>query len=334
MESTDLLRALRDAGLIDADDVTVTPLTGGVSSDIRLVETPTTRFVVKRALTKLRVKDDWYADPSRNAYEQAYMRYVGAIAPGAVPRILWSDGDAGLFVMEYLEGYANWKEELLAGRVHPAYAATAGRVLGQIHRTSRGDADAAAAFDTTRNFYELRLEPYLLTTAQRHPALAGELEAEAARIAATRLCLVHGDFSPKNMLVQDERLVLLDCEVAWYGEPAFDAAFLLNHFLLKALHFAAAPEPYLDLVPTFWQAYQDALGDAYTPDLEARVARLLPMLLLARIDGKSPAEYIVDPARKALVRTFVPAVLRGQESTLAGLVGEWRAALARAGIED
>ncbi len=328
MKTETLIEILRGADLVDGPEISVTPLTGGVSSDIRLVTTPERSFVVKRALHKLRVQDDWYADVSRNDYEQAYLRYVGEIVPKAVPSILFSDPDAGLFVMEYLgDGFENWKSALLVGDVDPTYADEAGRILGEIHRASWGDQSAAETFDSTSNFFELRLDPYLLTTAARHPELAAYLEAESERIQETRLCLVHGDFSPKNMLVREGRLVLLDCEVAWYGEPAFDAAFLLNHFLLKSLHFSADPEPYTALASRFWSAYTATLGDPFVDGLEARVVRLLPMLMLARIDGKSPVEYITEMEKQELIRRFAAEIIPDSPRHLTGFLAKWRSYL-------
>lgn len=332
MNADELVVYLHSVGLLEDDDpvraqVTVTPLSGGVSSDIRLVTTPTRQFVVKAALEKLRVQDDWYADLSRNDYEQAFLRYVGEIVPDAVPAILHSDPAAGLFVMEYLDGYANWKSRLLAGEVDAGIAAQAGTILGQIHRTSWLDEAAATTFDSTQNFFELRLDPYLLTTAKRHPALAPQLQAESTRIAATRLCLVHGDYSPKNMLIGHGQLVLLDCEVAWYGEPAFDSAFLLNHFLLKSLNTGGDPDPYLALIPAFWARYRGELGEENDDKLEARVVRLLPMLFLARIDGKSPVEYIVEPEKKDLVRAFAAKAIEHPYGALEDLVAAWRTVL-------
>ncbi len=328
MDTEKLICILRAADLVEGAEISVTPLTGGVSSDIRLVTTPERSFVVKRALDKLRVQDDWYADVSRNDYEQAYLRYVGEIVPEAVPSILFSDPDAGLFVMEYLGGgFENWKSALLAGDVDPIYADEAGRILGKIHSVSWGDQSAAKTFDSTGNFFELRLDPYLLTTASRHPELATYLEAESQRIQETKVCLVHGDFSPKNMLIRRGRLVLLDCEVAWFGEPAFDVAFLLNHFLLKSLHFSAAPEPYLALASRFWRAYTTTLGEPFIDGLETRVVRLLPMLMLARIDGKSPAEYITDVEQQDLVRRFVAQIVPDTPGHLSEFLAMWRSCL-------
>src|SRR5205823_1327535 len=153
--------------------------------------------------------------------------------------------------------------------------------------------------DTTESFHQLRTSPYLLRTAQRHPALAPLFEEEALRLESTRECLVHGDFSPKNILLSPDRLLILDSEAAWYGDPAFDIAFFLNHLCLKALYHAPRD--------TGLRALFDAAVDAYfvtegSATIDRRSARLLLMLLLARIDGKSPVEYIQDDKKKDLVR--------------------------------
>ena len=85
------------------------------------------------------------------------------------------------------------------------------------------------------------------------------LRAEAERLVTCRSVLVHGDFSPKNLLVSGDRLVIIDCEVAWYGDPAFDLAFLLNHLCLKALYHAPAHGADLRVAGrATCQAYQDA----------------------------------------------------------------------------
>lgn len=288
------------------------PLSGGVSCDIWLLEEGGHRVVVKQALPKLRVKDDWYADVGRNATEQAYIRYVAGFRPDAVPGILHSDPGAGFFAMEYLgDGYENWKAQMLAGRADLATARRGGTLLGEVHRRSWGDAKLRADFDTTANFHQLRTESYLLTTGKRHPRLGELFDAEAARMEETRLCLVHGDYSPKNILVASDRIVLLDCEVAWYGEPAFDTAFLLNHLHLKALHNPAMRGEFLGLAAEAWASYREGLGGGLMGDLDARTARLLLMQMLARIDGKSPVEYLTDEKKRDAVRAFVGEHLPG-----------------------
>jgi aminoglycoside phosphotransferase (APT) family kinase protein len=320
-----LLDWLRERGLVSAADVRLTPLSGGVSSDIWLVDNGRSRFVVKRARAKLRVAGDWFADVSRNRFEQEFLEYVGKFLPEAVPRVLAADRRHGWFAMEYLgPEFANWKDLLLAGHADAAQAERAARVLAAIHGRSWDDAEARKRFATLANFHDLRIDPYLLTTGWKHPDLRPHFEAEAARLAASAMCLVHGDFSPKNMLISRDRLVLLDCEVAWFGDPAFDLAFLINHLFLKALYHAENPGPFLDLATHFQDTYFAAVPGEFQDGLEARACRLVPMLMLARVDGKSPVEYLADERKRALVRTFVAQRLSDKCGSLRHMAGLWR----------
>ena len=335
MNEIDWIAELRAAGLVTGKDARVGPIPGGVSSEIYLVEDGPRKLVVKRALDRLKVKDEWRADRSRNRFEQEYFAYVGKLLPGAVPRVLHADAAGGWFAMEFVGGdMRNWKTELLAGRVDPAAAIRAGDTLGRVHRASWRDAAVQAQFATLENFTQLRIAPYLLSSADRVPELRALLLAEAARLGATRLALVHGDYSPKNLLVGENRLVILDAEVAWFGDPAFDMGFLLTHFQLKALYHArsaapAAAEPMLGLAGAAWRAYAAALGPR-DAGLEARTVRLVLCLMLARIHGKSPVEYLTAPGAPGQVSQFVRRHLPSPPATVAALVGLWRAALAPA----
>ncbi len=327
---SDLIASLRAAKVVSTDKVRVQPLRGGVSSDIVLVQDGTRRFVVKRALAKLRVADDWFADIARNRVEQAYFEYASRIVPDAVPRVLAGDASEGWFAMEYLgEGFSDWKQQLLGGQAAPIHAQRAGDILGKLHAASWGDPVARKQFSTLANFHALRIEPYLLTTASRVPAARDFLTGEAERLAGTCLALVHGDYSPKNLLVSPERLVVLDAEVAWYGDPAFDTAFLLNHLHLKALVHYADAGPFLALIPAFWGAYIAALGSQFTPGLERTTVRLLLGLMLARIHGKSPAEYLSREDGEYITQFTLRHMLL-PPSTLAEFTAAWSAALERA----
>lgn len=321
-ESAQFLEVLRRDGHVHDPQARLMPLTGGVSSEIYLVEDGSNKFVVKRALAKLKVKDDWFADVSRNASERNYLEVVGRLLPENVPQILFADSDAGYFGMEFLgDRFANWKQLLLAGDCRPEHAELAGKILGEIHRRTRGDQSLRRQFDTTSNFRQLRLEPYLLKTGLRHPELREFFVAEVARIETTRECLIHGDFSPKNILIHGDRMVLLDCEVAWYGDPAFDVAFLLNHFFLKWLRHAPLEVGMKKMITRFWRQY--LVSAQSLPDIFAgRVLRLLPLLLLARVDGKSPVEYL-DPARQEFIRNFVATELRDVRIDLQSFVQSW-----------
>lgn len=318
----DLLGRMRAAGLVGGGrDPVATPLTGGVSSDIHLVDDGGRRFVVKRALDKLRVEADWFADTSRNEHERAYIEYVASFRPDAVPRLLHADDASGYFAMEYLDGFANWKSDLLGGRFDGDLAGAAGGLLGAIHARSWDDAAVRERFDTGRNFDQLRVDPYLRATGVRHPEVSDAIHAEASRLLGTRECLVHGDYSPKNMLHRAGRLVVLDCEVAWFGDGAFDLAFLLNHLCLKALYHAPSETPLPGMIRRVRAAYRSQVP-GHADAVEARVARLLPMLLLARVDGKSPVEYL-DPDRQALTRCHAVRLIRGADAGLDDVIARW-----------
>ncbi len=320
----EFLELLKREGTVRQSDARLTPLTGGVSSEIYLVEDGAERFVVKRALAKLKVQAEWFADVNRNRSEWEFIRYVAGFLPAAVPALRHCSAMGNYFAMEHLgDQFQNWKQRLLAGQAELEHAAQAGNLLAQIHLHSAGDAEARRLFDTTSNFSQLRIEPYLLATGERHPDLRPLFEAEAARLAEARECLVHGDFSPKNILVSPDRMVLLDCEVAWYGDAAFDLAFMLNHFFLKALCHRPREVGWRRMVSEFGSAYQTVRP---TPDLDSRVSRLLLMLLLARVDGKSPVEYL-DPARQDFVRQHVHRELPAEVTSVAAVADSWFARL-------
>lgn len=314
------LKLLYRDGVVRSPDARLVPLSGGVSCDIYLVEDGGDKFVVKRALEKLRVKADWFADIGRNRTEWEYIRYVSKFLPAAMPRLRQCSATDNYFAMEYFDGkFSNWKQLLLAGKANVTDAGHAGNLLAQIHRHSTGDSEARQLFDTTPTFFQLRIEAYLLAVAKKHPALRPQMEAEAARLERARECLVHGDFTPKNILVSSERMVLLDCEVAWYGEPAFDVASLLNHFFLKSLFHAPNDAGMRAMIERFWPEYQNVRP---SPEIESRTGRLLLMLMLARVDGKSPVEYLDSP-RQEFIREFVQEELPAENFSIHGITDSW-----------
>lgn len=322
----DILAVLRRAGLLDfGDEPTGEPLTGGVSSDIWRVDLPLGSVCIKRALAKLRVKADWRAPVERSGYEAQWMRIARAVVPAAAPELLFEDRAAGAVVMRYLppDQYRLWKTALRTGEADPAIAAAVGGRLVAIHAATAGRAEVAAAFPTDAIFHDIRLEPYLIATSRAHPPLAPALRRLARRTATTKLALVHGDVSPKNIMVGPDGPVFLDAECAWYGDPAFDLAFCLNHLLLKCLWVPAAAPGFLDCYDSLAQSYLEGVSWEPRPELEARAAGLLPGLFLARIDGKSPVEYVTDTLDKERVRRIAGAFLLEPSETLASLREAW-----------
>jgi aminoglycoside phosphotransferase (APT) family kinase protein len=306
-------------------------LTGGVSSDIWLVETAQGRLCVKRALSKLRVQADWYAPIERNAFEAEWMRRAAAVVPDAVPALLGQDEGAGVLVMAYLapEQYRLWKSELRDGRADPEVAGEVGTRLVRIHAATAGDPEVARIFGTDRIFYDIRLEPYLVATARKHPDRAEALSAIVEETTATRRCLVHGDVSPKNILIGPRGPVFLDAECAWYGDPAFDLAFCLNHLLLKCLWAPEAAPAFLECFDALASSYRQSVAWEPAAELEARAARLLPGLFLGRVDGKSPVEYLTEERDRDRVRRVARALLAKAPGRLGDVREAWAEELHR-----
>jgi aminoglycoside phosphotransferase (APT) family kinase protein len=323
--------SLSRLGVIHADEpVLAERLTGGVSSDIWRVATRDRVFCVKRAMAKLAVKDDWFAPIERNRYERLWYETARLAVPGIAPAIIAADDAAMLFAMEYLDPatHSLWKAELLAGRVDIAFATEVGEKLARIHAATAGDRVVAALFPTGRIFEALRLEPYLRATGRRHPGLQPKLDALADRTAATAKALVHGDVSPKNILTGPSGPVFLDAECAWYGDPAFDLAFCLNHLLLKCLPQPTARAAFLAAFDALVAAYFAAASFEDRSGLEARAASLLPGLFLARIDGKSPVEYVSEERDRERVRRVAIPLITSPPAMLAEVRSAWNRELA------
>ena len=297
-------------------------LSGGVSSDIWRVELPGRQVCVKRALPRLRVAQVWEAPIARNRYEREWLQTAGAIVPSAAPRVLAWDDDAGLFAMDYLPGPV-WKSLLRDGVTDVAFAAKVGSTLAAIHAATAGDKGIAERFRTDAIFHAIRLEPYLVATSVQHADLRARLLGLEARTTATRRALVHGDVSPKNILVRETGPVFLDAECAWYGDPAFDLAFCLNHLFLKCVWVPGARSGFMQCYDALAAAYLAAVTWEPPAALEERVATLLPGLLLGRVDGKSPVEYL-DSAGRAVVRRAARALLAAPVRTLAELKAAWQ----------
>jgi len=328
---TEILAALRRMGLLaPGTNATGERLTGGVSSDIWRIDLPTGPICVKRALEKLRVAADWHAPVERNRYEARWMQRANAAAPGAAPQLLGLDEASGTLAMQFLPpaNHPLWKTQLRDGDADPAFAAQVAASLSRIHAATAADPTTAADFPTDQIFYDIRLEPYLLATARAHPDLAPQLTNLVATTQANKRALVHGDVSPKNILRGPAGPVFLDAECAWWGDPAFDLAFCLNHLLLKCLWTPSATAGFLACFDALATTYRAYIAWEPAADLEARAARLLPGLFLARVDGKSPVEYITTQADKARVRRTARALLAVPVDRLAQVRQAWTQELA------
>jgi hypothetical protein len=304
-----------DAGIAPDIGFEVIPLPGGVSSDIVRIRLADGRDVcAKRALGQLKVATEWKAPLERNHYEVAWLRRAAGIVPGAAPKVLAEDAERGVALLEYLppDDYLLWKTALLSGWADIEVAVSVARVLGNIHAATLNDEAVAADFPTDHLIDALRLDPYLRFTAGRHRELSARILDVLRVTATTKLALVHGDVSPKNILVskRDGHPVLLDAECAWYGDPAFDTAFCLNHLVLKSLHMPALREELLEEANAFSAEWLSHFPPGLRAGLDQRTAALLPCLMLARVDGKSPVEYLSEPDRQLVRDLAIPLIAR------------------------
>lgn len=301
-------------------------LAGGVSSDIWRVDLPGGRSIcIKRALPKLQVAMDWLVPVERNAFEVAWIETAGRIEPDAVPFVLGHDRSAGMFAMRYLDPaeYRLWKQELREGRADPGVAADVGRRIASIHAGTAGNPEIAARFPNDEIFRAIRPEPYLEATAARHPDLRDVLFGLSRRTMDTKRCLIHGDVSPKNIVLGPRGPVFLDSECAWYGDPAFDIAFCLNHMLLKCLWVPISAKAFLSCFDALATAWLDGVVWEDRADAEYRAATLLPGLFLGRVDGKSPVEYLTADVDRDRVRRVARALLANPVTELAAVRAVW-----------
>jgi aminoglycoside phosphotransferase (APT) family kinase protein len=329
-EASVVLPALLRMGLAEADErPEIVPLTGGVSSLIVRVDTRNGPLCIKQALPELKVASHWSAPLGRNHAELAWIREVATILPAAVPQILGEDAQSYCFAMQWLapEQHPVWKSQLRDGHAHPEFAAQVARHLALIHATTAGQPALAERFAFDRNFFELRLDPYFGATAQVHADCASVLHQLIEQTTANRFALIHGDISPKNILAGPAGPIFLDAECAVYGDPAFDVAFCLTHLIAKCLWRPASSDDYLTCFDAFTGHYVAGVTWESTEAIEARTALLLAAILLARVDGKSPLEYLTESDRQRL-RAFARRWLLSPANRLDEIRAAWKEELA------
>jgi 5-methylthioribose kinase len=299
-----LIEYLRAIGRIGEKEVPQTRvLAGGVSNRGVIVRRRNGEaWVLKQALGKLRVAVDWHADPRRIEREALGMRYLAELLPpGSVPELLFQDPPHHLLAMTAVpRPHVNWKSHLLLERLEQDHIRQFGRMLAAIHRGSHERRKELARVFKDRSFFEsLRVEPYYLYSAEQCPAAARFLRALVKQTRVTREALVHGDYSPKNILIHGGRLILLDHEVIHWGDPAFDVGFSMTHLLSKAHHFIPQHAAFAAGAAEYWHAYSEALGDVpWRASLGARAAKHTAACLLARVAGRSPLEYLDSAERR------------------------------------
>lgn len=310
-----LVSYLRGASLLTpAEEVETETLAGGVSNRtvlVRLIDRGGA-WVVKQALPKLRVAVDWFSRADRIHREALSLRWLAALLPpGTVPAFVFEDFENHLLVMEAVEPpYENWKAMLLRGELEGAHVKRFGEILGSIHAYSAvRAAELAPRFGDKSYFEELRLEPYYYFTAEQVPAARDCLLGLIEECRQRSESLVHGDYSPKNVLVRRDSMVLLDFEVTHFGDPAFDIGFGLTHLLGKANHLREHREAFGRAAKLYWGSYLTSVHQAALDGgLEQRAVRHTVGCLLARVRGRSPLEYLSEEERLRQERTILEVI--------------------------
>lgn len=283
-------------------------------------------WVIKQALEKLRVKADWFSDPARVHREAAGLRWLEQLTPpGSVPGFVFEDQEHHLLAMQAVpQPHENWKTALLAGHVEVDHCRQFGTLLGTIHRRAFERREEIRATFSDRTFFEsLRLEPYYSYTATQVPSAAEFLRKLLADTLERSLTLVHGDYSPKNILVHQGRLVLLDHEVIHWGDPAFDLGFGLTHLLSKALHIPSHRQEFSSAARTVWQNYfMAASTGSWQTGLEPFVVRHTLGCLLARVSGRSPLEYL-EASERSVQQRIVVALMKNPPDTVEALIANF-----------
>ena len=316
---------LRTSGHVrPSETVRVRELSGGVSNRVLYVSrSGGDDFVVKQALAQLKVADPWFCDVERIWREVEIMHICQCLTASDVdsakfrsqtPRLLFEDRKNYLFAMTAAPpDHVVWKSELLSGRARTEIAASCGDLLGRLHARTWHDDKVAHQLDDRQFFDELRIDPYYRQIARVHVDLKQAIDNLVKSVWSERHCLVHGDFSPKNLLLSDQSLMLIDFEVGHYGDPAFDLGFFLSHLVLKAFRFAPQDEPYFGLTETFWTHYRaQILNTISAGEYDRLVQRAIlntAGCALARMDGKSKIDYLVEPRRREQVRQLCRTLL-------------------------
>ena len=303
---------LLERGIIrDEDGYSLHYCKGGVSGTVAFVYAGEKPLIIKQALGQLKVKEDWFCDPNRMGIEYRSNEIVHRLAPDCAPQVYFYDEANYIFGREAVpENSSTWKADLLSGLLDFAVAEKAIHTLALVHNSCANDKDTAEIFADKKIFYDLRISPYIEFTVGKYPELTDYAQPIIKELMESAITLIHGDFSPKNIMVTDRNISILDYEVAHYGHPSFDLAFFANHFILKAVKNKQWAGAYLSMLAYMLDIYFANVTCMSAIALEHSFVRLLSLMMLARVDGKSPAEYITLDEDKAFIRTMAFQIIQ------------------------
>ncbi len=295
---------------------------GGVSGVVAFLKTDDKLMIIKQAREKLNVKDEWLADPKRMLAERDGNILFHKIAPESAPAVYFCDEENYIFVRAAAPEHCRmWKTDLLAGLLDYVVADKTILALVKVHNECAYSEEIKAMFRSKKIFYELRISPYFEFTAQKHPRLRAYIEPLGRELMEAEISLVHADYSPKNVLVDGRDICILDYEICHYGHPALDVGSYATHIVLKAVKCKQWAGAFFDMLECMMARYFDMMSYMDKAECEAMSLRILPVIMLARVDGKSPVEYLTDEPDKELVRAMAYALVERKASTFRDAAG-------------
>jgi len=293
------------------DNPQVEVLTGGVSNVVIAITTADQKLVLKQALAELAVSEKWEADQRRAIVEANAIELFNKLTPNQVPKLIFLDPDRFILVLERVPvGSTVWKSDLLAGVINPDIGLKLGATLASWHNYGEKSAEAKIKFMEDSLFEQLRIDPFYRFVATKNPQIEVPIRKLINELEGDKTTVVHGDFSPKNIMVAtNDDIYILDFEVTHVGNPVFDLAFLTAHLLCK--FFRTDDRLHAKLLAntaiSFMKEYQTLRR------ISPSVTRHAALIALARVEGKSPVNYLSTDAQQKL-QVFTKDVLASSEN--------------------
>ena len=284
--------------LLGSHSFAVELLSGGVSCDTAKVTWPGGGAVIKRALPQLRVPGQWQADVDRILAEADAIELLRGLTPKNVPNLISrSDSDLAIAIELAPDDMRDWRYTMLEGVVEPHVGTTLGEVLATWHIRGKSLELPQRIIDGKKRLFDLRAGAFYGGMAQTWPEFAPLINGLAEELMDSRETVVHGDFSPKNILHGPSGTWVLDFEVTHQGAPVFDLGYMCAHLNLKALKLEAERELVAQTVENFLRAYELTGGT-----IPANISAHAGVIAAVRVAGISQVNYFDQAERNRAIK--------------------------------
>ncbi len=279
----------------------------GISSKIFLINRKHERIVLKQSLKKFRIDKKINISIKRNLYEQDFINLANTfLEPGIIPKIIMSDRKNCFFIMTSAsKNSVPWKELLLKGEVNFKIAKKVGAILANIHNNTAYNAELQKRFKDNSVFIIGRITTGYLEVARQFLSVKDLILKIANRCLNTKRALVTADITPKNILVDNDNIMMIDHEGAHYGDPSFDLGIFIAHILLKSVYNIKIKKKYYKLIKIFWKSYLKGITVWDSSQMEKNVIENTIVMISARLFGKLPVEYLTGQEKEVLKRNII-----------------------------